>query len=225
MPYSDRLFRNFLLLSIFIHAFILIGLPRLRVMPFRRMNSKLEVTYQNIKAETSVKKRLLEMIEKRLSVNSGLKPTADLKKIPNPPAYSQDVLRSGGRTTGKKISTPAIKEKTLSSFVKLPNVTSPFTKSPAYINYYEVIREKIKAVVDLSTSFSVEGEVYLTFIVDSNGQLKALKLIEDKSIVDQELRQIAYNYVEQASPFPPFPKELKHPQLSFNVIIEFRLSE
>ena len=227
MEYSDNLLKRFLLISLCIHSLFFLSLPRLNVVKHRNHFVNLEVNYKkNVNTEEALNRRLAETVEKRIDVNKEpLKSPSDIKKALNPPAYAQGSGSIRKKTSITRIKTPLIRQKSLSSLVTYPEVSSPFAKNPAYMSYYDVIREKIKAVASLNSPLMAEGEIYLTFILDSNGQLKSLKLIDEKSIPDQKLRQLAYNFVEQAAPFPPFPNELKHPQLSFTVIIEFRLSD
>lgn len=230
MEYSDNLLKRFLLISLLIHSLFFLSLPRLKVVKldkFRKNFVNLEVTYKkNLKIEGDTNKRLAETVEKRMDVNKEqLKSPSEVRKSLNPPAYTEGAGSIRKKTGPVRIKTPVIRQKTLSNIVTYPEVSSPFAKNPAYMSYYDVIRDRIRAVAGLNSPLTSEGEVYLTFVLDSNGQLKALKLISEKSVSDQKLRQLAYNFVEQASPFPPFPSDLKHSQLSFTVIIEFRLSD
>lgn len=230
MEYSDNLLKRFLLVSLLIHSLFFLSLPRLKAAKFdkvRRHFVNLEVNYKaNLKVEAAPNRKLAETVEKRMDVSKeALKAPSEAKKNLNPPAYAKSAGTINKKASLPRIKTPVIHQKSLSSIVTYPEVSSPFAKNPAYMSYYDVIREKIKAVASLNSPLIAEGEVYLTFILDSNGQLKALKLLDEKSIPDQKLRQLAYEFVEQASPFPPFPNDLKHSQLSFTVIIEFRLSE
>ncbi len=230
MEYSDNLLKRFLLISFLVHSLFFLSLPGLKVTKLAKIRQSfvnLEVNYKtNLKAVEAPNRKLAETVEKRMDVNrEPLKPSSEVKKAISQPAYAQGAGSISKKTAGTRIKTPIIRQKALSSIVTYPEVSSPFAKNPAYMSYYDVIREKIKAVASLNSPLIAEGEVYLTFILDSNGQLKALKLIDEKSIPDQKLRQLAYEFVEQASPFPPFPNDLKHSQLSFTVIIEFRLSD
>lgn len=230
MEYGDNLLKKFLLISFLVHSLVFLSLPRMEVVKidkYRKSFVNLEVTYKtNFKPVEALNRKLAETVEKRIDVNMEvLKSSSEAKKALNPPAYAKgagSVRKKSGLT---RIKTPVIREKSLSGIVSFPEANSPFAKNPAYMSYYDVIREEIKAIASLNSPLMAEGEVYLTFILDSNGQLKALKLIEEKSVPDQELRRLAYDFVKQAAPFPPFPSDLKHSQLSFNVIIEFRLSD
>lgn len=92
-----------------------------------------------------------------------------------------------------------------------------------YLDYYTVIREKIRAsLLGLYTRKYGEGDIQLEFTLNSNGTLNGLDILEDRSVSVRELRSITLKALQKASPFPPFPVELKEPQIDFNVIISFK---
>lgn len=94
-------------------------------------------------------------------------------------------------------------------------------KTPAYMDYYKAIREKIRKKAYDYYNAQGSGIVYISFVVLNNGNLSTLSLL-DKSMPEQELIEIALKSVKEASPFPPFPKELDYPKLQFNVSIHFK---
>jgi TonB family protein len=65
--------------------------------------------------------------------------------------------------------------------------------------------------------------VYLSFIISTEGYLREVRLVEEKSSFSPYLREIALRSIKEASPFPDFPKELDYPQLTFNVVISFEI--
>lgn len=95
--------------------------------------------------------------------------------------------------------------------------------NPSYINYYQVVREKIKHSAYQSYTRSESGEVYLSFVISSGGDLKQTRIVDEKSSFSPYLREIALKSLKNAAPFPSFPKELDYPQLSFNVIVSFEI--
>jgi TonB family protein len=112
----------------------------------------------------------------------------------------------------------AIKKK-----ITLPPVDMQKIDNPSYISYYQIVREKIRRSAYQNYSRSDTGEVYITFVVLSDGTLKNARLVEDRSSVNSYLRSIALSSVKGADPFPDFPKELDYPELSFNVVISFEI--
>jgi TonB family protein len=224
MTYSSRQFDIIFLLSIIVHAVFLLELPRLRFIPPQKSLTNLEITYQKLKIEEAANRKLLEAIEKRASLANlrQNRPLPDTVKAGNPPSFAEKALAD--KILVHKVQTPAIYERPVKDIVKLPQASSPFIKNPAYINYYQIVRERIKSVARLDNPLSLTGEVFLTFILDANGQLRALRVVDEKSTSNPQLKNLAYSFIEKAAPFPVFPKNLPHQQLSFNVIIEFKIS-
>ena len=55
-------------------------------------------------------------------------------------------------------------------------------ENPLYKNYYQKIREKIKKRAYRNYTKYEEGEIYLSFMIANDGNLKAVKIFKDKSI-------------------------------------------
>ena len=95
-------------------------------------------------------------------------------------------------------------------------------KDPAYMDYYRYIREKIRKNAFQHYTSSENGEVTLSFVILSTGQLETIQLA-DSSVTSDTLKETAWRSVEGASPFPPFPAQLqKYPRLKFNISIQFQ---
>jgi len=107
--------------------------------------------------------------------------------------------------------------------IVLPALDVQKIRNPFYMNYYQIVREKIKHCAYNNYSQVEVGEVYLTFAISADGSLKEVRLIEEKSSSSTYLRGISLKSIQDASPFPPFPKDLDYPQLSFNVVISFEI--
>ncbi|MFH1692356.1 MAG: energy transducer TonB [Candidatus Omnitrophota bacterium] len=115
-------------------------------------------------------------------------------------------------------------EHSVKKAVNLPNIPGEIFKSPDYKNYYHIVREKIRKLAYQNYKQLQEGEVFLTFSLDPQGNLLTVEVNEAKSVKDSYLRQIAIKSVKNGAPYPEFPKKLKNQkQLSFNVIISFEL--
>ncbi len=112
-------------------------------------------------------------------------------------------------------------------FVSVPLLDSGKISNPKYLNYHEHIRNRIRSRAYLyvdNPQFDV-GEVYLTFVLLADGALKQIKIIDQKTAANDYLRMVGLRSVKESSPFPPFPEDLEYPELSFNVIISFKVSE
>lgn len=107
--------------------------------------------------------------------------------------------------------------------ISLPPVDQDKIDNPSYISYYQLVREKIKRAAYQNYSRVDTGNVYISFVISSDGYLKNLILNNEKSCLNNYLKEIAERSVKDASPFPNFPKDLDYPQLSFNVIISFEI--
>ena len=107
--------------------------------------------------------------------------------------------------------------------VSLPAVDLDKINNPSYINYYQVVREKIRRAAYQNYNRVETGEVYITFIISKEGYLNDIRLVTEKSSDNIYLKSIALASVQNAAPFPNFPKELDYPQLSFNVVISFEV--
>jgi len=86
------------------------------------------------------------------------------------------------------------------------------------------VREKIRRFADENyPGFRNlgKGEVYVSFVVTSSGELLQVRVVDDKSINNTVLRNIAVNSVRDASPFPTFPEGMGQYRITFNVIISF----
>ncbi len=95
--------------------------------------------------------------------------------------------------------------------VSVPEIESKNIKNPLYSKYYQNIRSRIREKAYRNYEQFDAGEIYITFIIQSDGILRDIKIIEDRTSANQYLRRISIRSVQQASPFPPFPEDLKYP--------------
>ena len=179
---------------------------------------KMEVFYTVPKKEdpqTKLSKdKLVEkpMKEEKISLHDSLSSIALVKP---------DALKVYERVPEKVKSFNVAAKKTVS----VPALQSEKINNPSYANYYSLVRGRIKQRAYFNYSEYYAGEVYLTFILTSDGSLKEVQIIEDKSSGGPYLRTIGLKSIKEATPFPPFPKELHYPELTFNVVISFQVHE
>lgn len=106
----------------------------------------------------------------------------------------------------------------LSNLIK----TEKLQKSSAYMNYYRIIREKIRKKAYQSYKGQGQGKVYLNFNITNNGLLKAIQVGEG-SVNNSSLKKMALLSIKESAPFPSFPKGLQeYSQLQFNISIYFK---
>lgn len=228
MLFSERIFRLTFFISLGVHVVILAQNPNLNPFTHRNKDLVIEVTY--IKPQSNGNLHLEPSLLKK---EGAIKPQSkvDLKKMAPPPFLNKEdilkiasvmrpnepsltkptVLRSGIVITKKKITLPAV------------DIGADKISNPTYISYYEVVREKIRRAAYFNYRHEEIGEVYLSFMVASDGSLKEIQLVEDRSSANDFLREIALRSVKDSAPFPVFPPGLDHPQLSFNVVISFEI--
>jgi len=95
--------------------------------------------------------------------------------------------------------------------------------SEDYINYYKAVRQKIvEKLKNLYRYHYENGDVHLLFVLKSDGKLEDFYVDRIKSTGDATLINIATSSLKKSSPFPPFPKGLTAPKVSFSVVISFK---
>jgi len=214
--FSDKSFRVALAISLITHATLFFKLPHINFLPSRRALKQIEVTYIKEKSTQANIESYNQKLLQKASVSTSSKKTAP------PPYIKKDQLFK--ETKNISISKPefikpeviAVKKK-----ITLPRLEDEKITNPVYLNYYQILREKIKRAAYQNYTHLVNGEVYLSFIILSNGQLKDIRINEEKSTTHTYLKDIAQKNIFESTPFPDFPKELSYPELSFNVIISF----
>ena len=89
-----------------------------------------------------------------------------------------------------------------------------------YIEYYSLIREKIKKELSKYASPNLKGSLDLEFTIDKFGALYDVNAIDDMS----PFKNIALKALKRASPFPAFPAALKEEHVRLGVTIYFERS-
>jgi len=145
-------------------------------------------------------------------------------RVPPPYIERENVLPSRLENHGLASTRPTFAGPDLMAIKKkitLPPIEMAKIKNPSYISYYQIVREKIRRSAYQNYTHNETGEVYVSFIISSDGLLRNARLVQEKSGANDYLKGIALRSVNDASPFPNFPKELDYPQLTFNIIISF----
>jgi outer membrane biosynthesis protein TonB len=92
-----------------------------------------------------------------------------------------------------------------------------------YINYYQLIREKIRSrLKDNYQYYNREGEVRLSFVLTQNGSLLSYAIDRANSTQDEVLLNITTTSLKAVSPFPALPRSLSMSKMSFNIVISFK---
>jgi len=219
---SDRFFAIALVISLAIHSIIFLRMPFIDFM--RRNNAIISVKVAYLKNPPPLpeQKTRRELPDRRKdnsrfinSANINRKEFFDREKRALNPKIPQYLSKPAPLSEPmpvfrKKISVPPLDE-------------GSKINRPSYNSYYELIREKIRHSAYQNYSSSETGEVYIAFVILSDGSLKEVRYIEEKSTPSYYLKDISLRSIKAAAPFPAFPQDLDYPQLSFNVLISFQL--
>lgn len=221
---EGNVLRYAIIFSLLIHAALLVNFSIRAHRDPARVFDKVEVTYYNLKlqakkAEPAPKRpeKLKEAVIKDAQVL--------LKKESTAPSPIKDMTKLVDKleTSNKQpatISAIEVKRK-----VSVPPIKSEKIENPYYQTYYQKIRSMIKERAYTNYSQFDTGEVYLTFVLLADGTLKQVQLIEERTTANDFLKKISLKSIQECHPFPPFPKDLAYPELSFNVVISFEVEK
>lgn len=221
---EDRFFKYALVLSLLVHIVLVARFPyvrsRRRVSPLK----EIEVVYHKVLPKTNrdksksapakspekKSKEATKILLGKKSITSSL--VKDISKLFHDMGILKEQPEKAKKVHAKrKIVIPPIKSEKISN--------------PVYLNYYQLVRSKIKERAYVNYTELNAGKVYVTFIIESKGDLKQIKLIEEKTSADKYLKEISLQSVKEAAPFSPFPKDLNYPELTFNISISFEVEE
>ena len=113
----------------------------------------------------------------------------------------------------------------LSRRVSIMPITSEKINNPVYAAYNEMVRDRIKEKVYENYDKMEMGTVYLTFLLDNHGVLKAAQIIPEKTNASEHLQEIAMKSLRDASPFPAFLKGMNLWEYPFNIEIQYQVSD
>ncbi len=214
----DRVFLITMIVSLLGHILLFCPWSALKAHKLSKSFQEIEISYFEIKPN----------------------PPEEIKQTKGPPAEKKDdnketnqeqTIKKEAQDEQKKTATSEIDKKEnipLSRLTKEEQMVArdfaALSKEPAYLDYYQAIREKIKNSANRHKPvLFTPGEVYIFFVLGNQGQLKRLKAIESKSNPSPILQEAALLGVEDASPFPPFPAGLNREQIAFNIVISFEI--
>jgi len=92
-------------------------------------------------------------------------------------------------------------------------------KKIAFLEYYNLIREKIRAEIHSSGRKNVRGTVTATFTLEASGRLSEISNMVSDGLPTLE-RRVAKS-IKRVQPFPPLPEELGCNPVRFSIIIKF----
>jgi len=182
------------IISVFFHSIIFFAWPAINILLPKKPVEQFEITYAKIKDFKTFPRKKYEPAPKQVIE----------KKVP----------------PEKPAPAPAPEPAKFDSVI--PPLPKGVEKLPAYLDYVQSVRERIKRRANSMYSPAYQaGDVLLNFVLLSDGRLSVLKIINERSSQDERLRRIAQSAIENAAPFNRFPQDLEYNQLSFSVIISF----
>jgi outer membrane biosynthesis protein TonB len=209
-----------LIISAIFHGFLFFSFPNINFLFPKIPDKEVEITYYKVKEPYPPAPVKIKSVASRKPAQ-----TAPLKKSSAAQKQrSEDKIRQlKAKKTAPKVSQPK-KEipQPIKNDMVIPPLPKGVEKMPVYLDYVQSVREKIKSAANAkSRQPYVYGEVLLSFVLQSNGRLALVKVIDERSCSNEQLKNIARESIEEASPFEPFPPDLDFNELSFSVVLSF----
>jgi TonB family protein len=223
MSTGDRLFNLSLLASCLAHGVLFLYSPGFKDPGPRERETPIEITYLTARVPDVALPRP-ELAVSRQDVDE-LLPDESREKIDPGKAFKPDFEPLKDKADLRFFDKPALDSSDIINIKKkitIPVLNGPLLENPSYVNYYQLLREKIKRSAYQLYTGREEGEVTVLFVATSQGSLTELVLNTPVSSPSEYLRSIAIRSIQEAAPFPVFPPELKeYDRLSFNITITF----
>lgn len=198
--------------SLSIHAIILSGIPQF----FRPQTT-------DHRPQTKTNKEIIiepERIEK-------IRPESDKRTLeatqPKPLPYIEKILDNLlDKKNMPNLQKSYFVDKGMPEIALSESSTEKLKDNPAYMDYYRLIREKIRNSAYQNYDTEAEGEIFASFLILQDGSLQSIQF-NPGGTENKALYKIAQKSIENAVPFPVFPKELQDYQyLRFNIMIYFK---
>jgi len=233
MESSNKLFYGGLIFSVLIHTAAVSYLSISKINALPKVSKPLEVTYQHtFKAQkisqNEASSQELELVKKKPLVKPNVKVLSKKHDIFSSVGKNiRDISKFTRNLKLDRKQTPDITPLEMERKISVPMLKSEKITNPKYLSYNQTIRQKIRqrAYSYINHVDFEAGNVYLTFIISSDGALKEIKVIEKRTSANDYLRKAGARSIKESSPFPAFPKDLEYPELTFNVVISFEVKE
>lgn len=217
----DNSIKVAIIISVFFHSIIFFAWPAISIFFPKKAVRPFEITYCRIKSPKIVMPKRLPLPKETPPVEKNLSKITQAQK-----EKIMAVKRKQEEHDKKSLPKTEQPKKDLADVVKsdivIPPIPAGLEKLPAYLDYVQSVREKIKRVANRKYRKSYPtGEVFLNFVLLSSGELSVIKIIGERSCSNEYLRKIALESIQDASPFDSFPSDLEFKELSFSVVISF----
>jgi len=218
---SGNVFRIAFVISVAAHTALVVPWPHFDILskkPEIDEKKPIEVSYLEIKIvpKAPVIKQVKHPVTAKIKLKAEETTTQADSKI--------EKVRAEEKETISVAKTQLKQEEPKEADPARPNIKlDTAARKIAYVGYYDLIRQKIKYnLFKMYRPRNRQGEVYVEFILDSDGKLKDARVLNEKSTQSKHLQEVTIKALRRSSPFPPFPEELNDPKINFNVVISFR---
>lgn len=212
----DKRFKYSIILSLITHSLVLAPWHGFKLPRLLRITDNLEVSYLELRQFDEIVKLQQEKndLQDKIRVEN--------KKIDKP--IQQESLKIEKETPkAERVQTAKFQKTTPEP---KPSASAQTEELVTYLDYYQALREKIKSCAHKNyPKYNIQGEVFVSFTILSDGTLAQIKVIDERSDNIPILKSAAIKSLEEASPFAPFPKEIKLSQMNFNLPILFELGK
>jgi len=243
--YENKSFQLAVLVSVLLHFTVFLSAPYVGVIPKKQPFEPIKVAYIKVKEKEPPKKivgkkpgypryQALPPIAPEALPEIGKEDAANplpvFEILPQAAPKQEQVKKEEPtvETIGAGSSGRAIIGGKGDKFETVVNNEKDSGRKATYISYYRSVREKIRYYADknyIKEGSASQGEVFLSFVVTSGGELLHIMIIDARSAEDLLLRNLAINSIRDASPFPAFPEGMTQHQITFNVVISFELNK
>ena len=221
---EERRLKYALLFSLLVHAAVLAQLSFTNIRYFGKAFPRVELTYYKIVPEKKAQEPKVAPDLKKKELDR--KTEVRLQDKSHPPSFMQDISKMINEFELPRKQAGAIPEAPKQQ-ININPLKSEEIKIPQYQSYYQILRRKLEDRLYTNIDFTKSdvGEIYLTFIITADGNLKQFKIIEGRTKASGYLQETTIKSLQEAAPFLPFSSDLNYPELPFNIVITYRMME
>ncbi|MEI7998652.1 MAG: hypothetical protein WCH62_04015 [Candidatus Omnitrophota bacterium] len=218
---TDNFLPKALFISLTIHTIVVCSSLWMKMPELRKARDKrVEIAYRPAKPQSlDIRQHAIKPAQKLDLQNSSFLSSNDTIGVK---------LSKDGQQSLKSLTTferkPSQIRSMQASYITVTPITSEKINNPIYTSYQDRVRESIKERVYANYSRLDDGNVYLTFIIASDGSLKDYQVIDGKTKASQNLRYISIKSLKEAR-FPSFLKGMTLPEYTFNIEVDYQVSE
>lgn len=216
---EDRIFKYALIISLILHLGFFVRLSYQSIVFPEKIIKETEIVYPQLMVlETALVDQKIPLRGMKVDIE-----TQRIESSQESASFVKDISKMTEDFFHKVQKSKHADEQRVKRKVAIPMMEAPEIKNPLYNDYYQQVRARIRERAYANFKELESGEVYLTFIIDSSGTLRVIRIVQERTRANYYLQNISRKSIEEASPFLPFPSDLEYPELSFNVVISFKV--